>query len=51
MNWEHLFELRAQAQSADLRNRQEQGLTPRCRCGNMLTISDRNVCRECRRSR
>ena len=49
MNWDRLFELRAQAQHQDLRNRD---LTNRCKCGNLLTIVDRGgVCRECRKAR
>ena len=50
--------LRERAQREDLRNRvisaggHYEGLTPKCACGNLLTIEDRySVCRECRRSR
>jgi len=48
MDWNRLFALRAAAQAENLRNRD---LTARCKCGNILTISDRIICRECRRSR
>ena len=51
MDWNRLFALRADAQRADLRNRDIPS-GPRCKCGNILTISDSGtVCRECRRSR